>query len=96
MSVEDDTDRLLMLEDWGVTASTASGSSFTGIFDDKYLGVDVSGALVEADSPIFFCRSSDAASLNHGDSLTIGGVVYVVRTLKPDGAGMTAVVLSDG
>lgn len=98
MSVETDDDRLAMFEDWGVAATLASGASITGIFDDKYLGLDANGMLVEADSPILFCRSLDvsAQSITHGTVLTINGTAYTVRTVKPDGSGMSQVVLSDG
>lgn len=98
MTVETDEDRLALLEDWGVSAVTGAGATIQGVFDDKYLGIDAQGMVVEADSPIFVCRSSDVASaaLTHGATVTINGVTYTVRTLKPDGTGMTQLVLSDG
>lgn len=98
MTVETDDDRLLMMEDWGVTAVVTGGGSIQGIFDDKYSGIDMNGMAIEADAPIFVCRSSDidAASVTHGTALTINGTTYTVRTPKPDGTGVTALVLSDG
>ena len=96
MTVESDIDRLALLEDWGQSATLPAGTQIQGIFDDKYLGIDANGMVVEADSPIFVCRESDVASLSNGDSITIGTTAYIVRTIKPDGSGMAQLVLSDG
>lgn len=101
MPIESDADRLAFLDEdeFAVEVTvTATSATFSAIFDKPYLAV--SGAMVDldADAPELVCRSSDVTSnsLAEGVALTIQGSSYVVVSVRPDGTGMTRVVLHDG
>ena len=102
MTVETDADRAAFVDvdDFGVAATytPAGGTALVihGIFDAEYnaaLG-DIQ-ALVATDQPQFLCRTSDVAAARHGDALAIGGASYVVVEVRPDGTGMTVLVLNE-
>ena len=81
-----------MLIDFGVEVTRPNKGAFTAIFDRQYAGVG-EGAAVESYSPALTCRSVDAETLAHGDELTVDGDDFVVRSLQPDGTGVTVVIL---
>lgn len=75
--------------DFGVTATLPSTAVVRGIFDASYQ--DVLG--VSNDGPAFTVGTADVASLDHGDTITIGASAYTVRAIEPDGTGMTVLRL---
>lgn len=91
MTFETDDDRLVFLRDFGATV-TAPGGECLGITNQDYIdtdGIDNFSLAVE-------CRTSDVLSLMpKGTQVTIDGVTYRVRTHKPDGNGMSIVILCD-
>ena len=93
MSVETAADRTAMLADYGTTVTKADASTFTGIFDNDFLAVDVDESEVESSEPTLLARTADVPSLAHGDTLTISAVSYTVRGIQPDGTGMTQIML---
>jgi len=50
---------------------------------------------VEGFHPVFTCAQADVSSVAHGDSITIGGVVFHVQGVQRDGTGMVALILED-
>jgi len=94
MSVETAADRTAMLADYGSTVTKADASTFTGIFDNDFLAVDLDESEVESTEPTLLARTADVSGLTHGDSLTISAVSYTVRGIQPDGTGMTQIMLS--
>ena len=94
MSVETAADRSALLNDYGTTVTKADTSTFTGIFDNDFLAVDLDESEVESTEPTLLARTADVSSLAHGDSLTISAVSYTVRGIQPDGTGMTQIMLS--
>lgn len=93
MSVETAADRTALLTDYGTTVTKADASTFTGIFDNDFLAVDLDESEVESTEPTLLARTSDVSGLAHGDSLTISAVSYTVRGIQPDGTGMTQIML---
>ena len=93
MSVETAADRTAMLADYGTTVTKADTSTFTGIFDNDFLAVDVDESEVESSEPTLLARTADVSNLAHGDTLTISAVSYTVRGIQPDGTGMTQIML---
>lgn len=94
MAVESDVDRLAFLDadEFGV-AATVGAATLYGIFDDEYIEtLDATGTV-----PVFICRSSDVTANNiiRATSITINSTAYTVRNIKPDGTGMSVLVLSD-
>ena len=94
MSVETAADRTALLADYGTTVTKADTTTFTGIFDNDFLAVDLDESEVESTEPTLLARTSDVSGLAHGDSLTISAVSYTVRGIQPDGTGMTQIMLS--
>ena len=94
MSVETAADRTALLADYGITVTKADASTFTGIFDNDFLAVDLDESEVESTEPTLLARTADVSGLAHGDSLTISAVSYTVRGIQPDGTGMTQIMLS--
>ena len=94
MSVETAADRSALLNDYGTTVTKADTSTFTGIFDNDFLAVDLDESEVESTEPTLLVRTADVSGLAHGDTLTISAVSYTVRGIQPDGTGMTQIMLS--
>jgi hypothetical protein len=94
MSVETAADRTALLADYGTTVTKADATTFTGIFDNDFLAVDLDESEVESTEPTLLARTADVSSLAHGDTLTISAVSYTVRGIQPDGTGMTQIMLS--
>lgn len=67
------------------------GQAVLGIFDNDYL--DPLG--MEASAPSFLAQAADLTGVVHGTAVTIGGVIYTARNLRPDGTGLTRVVLQE-
>jgi hypothetical protein len=65
--------------------------TFLGILDRGYVEV----GQVECERPLLVCRTSDVSSVAHDDSLTTGGVSYLVKGIQPDGTGITTLVLEE-
>ena len=94
MSVETAADRTALLADYGTTVTKTDASTFTAIFDNDFLAVDLDESEVESTEPTLLARTADVSGLAHGDSLTISAVSYTVRGIQPDGTGMTQIMLS--
>ena len=78
-----------MMADFGVQVIPTSGGAFLGVFDDDHIAVgDVP---VDSSAPSLMCMSSDvtAAGITAGAELQIDGAAYVVRSVQPDGTGVT-------
>lgn len=79
--------------DFGVAGALSGGASVTGIFDrDSILAL---GGDVSATEPAFLVQSADvtARSIVAGTPITIGGQAYTVLDLRPDGTGLTVLML---
>lgn len=63
----------------------------TGLLERDY--VDVQG--IESEMPVLTCRTTDVASVKHGDAVTVNSTSYVVRGVRNDGTGMTALALEE-
>jgi len=102
MAVETAADRAIFLStgDFGVAASyTPSGgvaATVNGIFDNEYFETDAGGEVAFAlQQPMFHCRTADVSSAAEGDAITISGTNYIVRNVRPDGTGMTMLMLEE-
>lgn len=92
MPVESDTDRLAMLNDFGVTVVYGAGS-YVGIYDRPYNDFgDVAGY-----APQLLMRSADVvtASMANGGSITVDGNSFIVREIQADGTGFTMIMLEE-
>ena len=90
---ETDSDRLAMIRGLGGVSMISPRGPLEGLFESDYVGVgDVA---VDSSSPRLTARSSDISSLaiSSGVALQHGQDVYFVRSVQPDGSGMTTLVL---
>ena len=65
------------------------GNEVTGIFNNNY----VDPFNVETSAPMFFCKESDLGVVTHGFAVIDGTDSYIVRSVQPDGMGMTRLIL---
>jgi len=92
MAFTEDFTEYLNTSDFAVTATWAGGGSAVGIFDLAYSeDLNVAGNL-----PLFATSASSTSSLSVGTSITIAAQSYTVAEKKPDGTGMTILVLQIG
>ncbi len=65
------------------------------IFDSEYSIVDGVGEPgMGVPSPQALCRTADVENASRGDTLVIGGTTYYVQEVRPDGTGITTLILS--
>lgn len=105
MTIETAADRALFVSAAGhgttVTWLPSAGSprSFDAIFDNVFVAVEGgSQASVTSVAPVLHCREEDLIGLvleraMQGDKVDVGGVLYAVTDIQPDGTGMTTVIL---
>ncbi len=99
MAVESAADRAAFVDpaEFGTAAvftpAGGPGVAVNGLFDDQFAGPRLAGLAIEAREITFLARSADLPGAQQGDSLTIGATTYTVRSVRPDGAGMTTLVL---
>jgi len=82
-------DRTPFFADFGIDATVGAGT-VRGIFDNAYQDAF---SLVPGTAPVFMCASADVSSVDVGDSITINATAYSVTEVRPDGTGMTVLVL---
>ncbi len=90
--MDDDLDAMLDLEEFAVEA-VCVGGTINAVFDDAY--DEVFG--VHGSAPALWARTSETArvSLAAGQAVSIEGENYIVSALKPDGGGLTVVILEE-
>lgn len=97
MPVETAADRLIMLNDFGVSATYTpfggSPSTVQVIFLNEYYAVEAGTVGMEMSQPIAVLRTADAPSLAHNDTFVISGITYKAVNVRPDGTGMTEVAM---
>jgi hypothetical protein len=74
--------------DFSVPA-TLGAASFAVIFDAAY--IDALG--ISTNQPAAVCKSTDVAACSLGTAININGTAYTVREVKPDGTGLTTLML---
>mgnify|MGYP001403029669 CR=1 FL=1 len=71
------------------SAATLDGASVSGIFDNQY--IDTLG--IASRQPMFTLPTADAAAATTSSVLVVEGVTYRVRSIEPDGTGVTMLML---
>ena len=87
MSFADDLTAMLGANSPFSVACVAGGTSSYGILDEPT--EVVAGDQVLYVDRVLHCKSSDFGTLVGGDSITVGGVSYKVRTCEKDIDGLT-------
>jgi len=75
------------------TPSGGSASTINVIFNNEYELIDVGGVGVESSAPVVTCKSSDLTGIAQGDQFVISSITYKARIVRPDGTGITEIVL---
>jgi hypothetical protein len=75
-------------DDFAETAVSGATTVY-GIFENAY-SEDLSS---QGTLPIFTCTTTNANLFSVNDILTVSGTNYYLRVKKPDGAGVTVLVL---
>lgn len=70
-------------------SATLDGVAVAGIFDNDY--ADALGLATR--QPRFMLRSSDASAATQSSVLVVEGSTYRVRSIEPDGTGVTTLAL---
>lgn len=91
MAFTEDLTEFLDEQDGFAVLATLDGSPIKVVLDEEYAESEgISGAV-----PIAKCLTSDLSTLNEGASLlVIGSDSYIVSFQKPDGTGMSDLVLA--
>ena len=78
-----------------VTVSSASGNGYKlkAIFEAPYRQAPVGELGVESALPSLTCATSSLRAPAEGDRVTIEGVDYSVEDIRPDGTGITRLIL---
>tara|TARA_R110000824_G_scaffold317820_1_gene504983 strand:- start:4400 stop:4708 length:309 start_codon:yes stop_codon:yes gene_type:complete len=94
-----DLDGYFETDSHGVTATiniNGSNSTINVIFNREYFGIDPGmGLEVEGFQPVATGRTSAMPNVAIGDTITIESVAYNIRSVQPDGVGVTSLVLED-
>ena len=77
------------LSNFAVTALLPGAVQVNVIFDEQY----ASPFDISASRPSCLGKSTDLDTLLFGSEIAIDGVDYVVRSVEPDGTGMTRLML---
>jgi len=88
MPVENDNDRLAILDDFGVEAEIG-GKVIIGILDNQY--EDANGMSVQ--TPVFTVRMIDINNVSRGDKIYIEKTPYTIAEIQDDGQGIGHVIL---
>lgn len=65
------------------------------IFDSEYSVAQEMGEPGIGDSsPQALCKTAEVENASRGDMLVVGGTIYYVQKVKPDGTGITTLILS--
>ena len=75
------------------TRAGPPGVSVVCVFRNEFFQVDDGMVAVESSQPLVTVESSKITGVAHGDTMTIDGTTYNIVAIKPDGTGVTDLVL---
>jgi len=82
-----------MINSIGMTI-TVGGVSKIALFDNEYIDISLTDGDVGSSSPAVHCKSSDVSAAVKGTAVVVSAINYTVAAPpKPDGTGMTVLVL---
>ena len=65
------------------------------IFDSEYsVTLETGEPGVGVPSPQALCKTADVGNASRGDTLVVNGTSYYVQEVRPDGTGITTLILS--
>lgn len=82
----------LFFADFGANALIGA-ATVKGIFGNEFYEADGYNGSVETVKPAFHCKTSDVSTVTHGANAVINSITYKVRGIRPDGSGITTLIL---
>jgi len=65
------------------------------IFDSGYsITQEIGEPGIGVPSPQAMCKTADVGNASRGDTLVVNGTTYYVQEVRPDGTGVTTLILS--
>lgn len=77
--------------DFAVAAIYNGSTTVNGMLGKSYVTVNN----VESTAPNFTCAASDVPDAEHGDTLVINSITYLVVGVQADGTGITTLILEE-
>lgn len=65
----------------------------TALFENEYQEINLVSGMVSSAAPALHCKTTDVSGAKKGDTVVVNSVTYSVTEVKPDGTGMTTLVL---
>lgn len=81
-----------VFEDWDDIVW--NGVTYKGIFHNEYEAVPIFGVEIDSRNPYIQVRESDFSAIVQGETVTIEGVAYKVKSKQPNGVGSLLIELS--
>lgn len=75
------------------TRAGQSGVAVTCIFRNEFFAVADGMVEVETSQPMVTVETSKVSGVAHGDTMAIDGTTYNIVAIRPDGTGITDLVL---
>ena len=69
-----------------------SASTIDVIFNREYYEISGEEVGVQSSQPVFYCQSSDVASVEQGDTIEVDSVTYNIVSVQPDFTGVTVLI----
>ena len=86
-----------MIDAMGMTVTYTplyeTAREITVLFDDEYQELDLLSGMASSSAPAVHCKTADVSVAAKGDAVVVNSVNYIVTAIKPDGTGMTTLVL---
>lgn len=64
------------------------------VFDNEYGQTVLGGVIIENSDPTAYVRTADVPDITNAASLSVRGTTYRVKEIRPDGQGITVLILS--
>ncbi|MCP4989340.1 MAG: hypothetical protein GY928_25775 [Colwellia sp.] len=74
---------------------TYNSTTIQGVFDNEFSSAVEGEMGIESTVPQVMVKTSDVASVVHGEVMIIESVNYNIIGIQPDGTGMTLILLSE-
>lgn len=91
----DDLSIFTSTNDFAAAAALNGTTAINVIFDAAYEAINLQTGEVEGTAPVAICKESDVSGVSHGDTLLVNGTTYHIRGVRPDGTGLTTLILSE-
>lgn len=99
MAFTENLNEFLSTDDFAVeatfTPSAGDAATIRGIFDAEFVAIDPGGSVgVSTAAPMFQARTVDVTNA-YGGTLAVNSTTYDIIEVRPDGTGMTTLILQE-